>query len=212
VTVRPANENDAPFLAWVMLTAARSHLPRGWFDIVLDRPEPECLDFLTRLAVTEARSWWHYSRFYVTEVDGIAAAALCAFHGDDPYVQSGAAMAEVVAGYGGSAPFDLDAIWARGSYIFTCTFEPAGDVWTIENIATLPQYRKRGLAGELIRHVLPEGKRLGMHEAQITFLIGNDAAAHTYANVGFEFFDEKRSPEFASATGSPGLCRYVKRL
>ena len=212
MTIRPATTADAPFLAWVILTAARSHLPRGWFDIVLDRPERDCLEFLTRLAVTEARSWWHYSRFYVAEVDGAAAAALCAFHGDDPYVQSGAAMAEVVTGYGGSATFDLDAIWARGSYIFTCTFEPAGDVWTIENVATLPQYRKRGLAGELIKHVLPEGKRLGRHEAQITFLIGNDAAAHAYANAGFEFFGEKRSPEFEAATGSPGLCRYVKRL
>jgi ribosomal protein S18 acetylase RimI-like enzyme len=155
---------------------------------------------------------WHYSRFYVAEVDGIAAAALCAFHGDDPYVQSRAAMAEVVAGYAASATFELDAISARGSYIFTCTFEPAGDVWTIENVATLPQYRKQGLAGELIRHVLPEGKRLGMHEAQITFLIGNDAAAGAYTNAGFRFFGERRSAEFAAATGSPGLCRFVRPL
>ena len=76
-----------------------------------------------------------------------------------------------------------------------------------------PRYRKRGLAGGLIRHVLREGKRLGVAQvAQITFLIGNDAAAGAYANVGFEFSGEKRSPEFEAATGSPGLCRFVKRL
>jgi ribosomal protein S18 acetylase RimI-like enzyme len=211
VTIRPAEAYDARFLAWAMLTAARSHLQRGWFDIALDRPERECLDFLTRLAVTDARSWWHYSRFHVAEVNGSVAAALCAFHGEDPYVLSQAAMSEAAVGCGWDDT-ELDAIWARGSYIFTCTFEGVGDVWTIENVATLPQYRKQGLAGELIGHVLRDGKRLGMHEAQITFLIGNDAAAGAYTNVGFEFFGERRSREFEAATGAPGLCRFVRRL
>jgi hypothetical protein len=75
--IRPADPDDAPFLSWAMLTAARSHLPRGWFDIALKRTESECLAFLRALAVTQARSWWHYSRFHVAEVDGVPAAALC---------------------------------------------------------------------------------------------------------------------------------------
>lgn len=155
--IRPAKPDDAPFLAWVVLTAARSHLARDWFDIALDRPEPECLVFLRALTVTRARSRWHHSRF-------------------------------------------------------TCTFEPHGAAWTLENIATLPRYRKRGLASDLIRYVLPEGKRLGMDEAQITFLIGNDPAERAYANAGFQHAGDRRSTEFETATGVAGIRRYVEAL
>ncbi len=194
-----------------MLTAARSHLGRGWFDIALARPESDCLEFLRRLTETQARSWWHFSHFHVAEVDGVAAAALCAFHGSAPYTASGPAIDEVFAILGADKT-ESDALWARGSYIFTCTFEPHDAAWTIENVATLPRFRGSGLAGELIRHVLPDGKRLGMREAQITFLIGNDSAERTYANAGFEHAGDRRSPEFAAATGAPGIRRYVKLL
>jgi GNAT superfamily N-acetyltransferase len=207
--IRPATPDDAPFLAWAMLIAARSHLERGWFDIALDRPEPDCLEFLRRLAATQARSWWHFSRFHVAEVDGVAAAALCAFHGSEPYVSSGPAIDEVFASLGADKA-ESEAVWARGSYIFGCTFEPHDAAWTIENVATLPRYRKRGLAGELIEHVLPEGKRLGMREAQITFLIGNDPAERAYANAGFEYAGDRRSTEFEAATGALGIRRYIK--
>jgi len=209
--IRPAVSTDAPFLAWAMLTAARSHLARGWFDIALARPEAECLEFLRHLAVTQARSWWHFSHFHVAEVAGVAAAALCAFHGSDPYVASGPAIDEVFASLGASKT-ESDALWARGSYIFTCTFEPHDAAWTIENVATLPRFRKNGLAGELIRHVLPKGRRLGMREAQITFLIGNDPAERAYANAGFEFAGERRSAAFEETVGVAGLRRYVKAL
>lgn len=194
-----------------MLTAARSHLARGWFDIALARPEADCLEFLRRLAVTQARSWWHFSHFHVAEVDGVAAAALCAFHGSEPYIASGPAIDEVFATLGADKT-ESAALWARGSYIFTCTFEPHDAAWTIENVATLPRFRKRGLANALIARVLPEGKRLGMREAQITFLIGNDPAERAYANAGFEHAGDRRSPEFEAATGAPGIRRYVKPL
>jgi hypothetical protein len=35
LTFRAAGPDDAEFLGWVMVMAARGHLTRGWFDIVL---------------------------------------------------------------------------------------------------------------------------------------------------------------------------------
>jgi GNAT superfamily N-acetyltransferase len=194
-----------------MLTAARSHRARGWFDIVLDKPEKDCIEFCRRLALTDARSWWHFSRFYVAEVDGREASALCAFRAGEAYPLSGSAMSEVFASYGWGAP-EQSAIWARGSYIFTCTFEDNPDAWTIENVATLPRFRGRGLAGALIGRALDEGSQCGAHEAQISYLIGNEPAAHAYAKAGFAPYGERRASEFAAATGSPGLCRVVRWL
>lgn len=209
--VRPAEPRDADFLAWAILAATRSHLPRGWFDIVLARPESFCLDFLRRLVLTETRSWWHYTRFQVAEVGGDMAAALCAFRAGEGYPLSGAAMTEV------SKSLDWDeeeekAMWARGSYVFTCTFADDEDFWTIENVATVPAYRGRGLAGRMIQEVLPEGRRQGLGQAQITFFIGNEAAARAYSKAGFVLDDERRHADFEAATGVPGICRYLRPL
>lgn len=120
-------------------------------------------------------------------------------------------MGEVSKSYGWDAG-ELQAIWDRGAYMFACTFENSDDYWTIENIATLPAYRGRGLAGSLVEHVLPEGIRQGLNMAQIMFFIGNEAAARAYAKVGFAFDGERRHLDFESATGVPGICRYLKPL
>src|SRR6185503_20727366 len=93
-TFRPATKDDAAFLGWVIFMAARGHLARGWFDIVLRRPEEFCIAFCAQLANAEAKSWWHHSFFTIAEADGRAAGAACAFADDAPYMVSGAAMAE----------------------------------------------------------------------------------------------------------------------
>jgi len=54
--IRAAVRQDADFLAWVILTASRGHLARGWFDIALNQPEGRCLEFLKRLSITAAPS------------------------------------------------------------------------------------------------------------------------------------------------------------
>jgi translation initiation factor 4G len=209
--IRFAQARDADFLAWAILAATRSHVEKGWFDIMLARPEHECLDFLRHLVLTEARSWWHYSRFHIVEVDGDAASALCAFRAGDGYPQSGAAIGEVCKGFGWGDD-EQQAMWSRGSYIFACVFEGDDDLWTIENVATLPAYRGRGLAGKLIEHALREGRCEGFDKAQITFFIGNDAAASAYSKAGFVLDGERRHPDFEAVTGVPGICRYVKSL
>ena len=62
IAIRPATHDDATFLAWVRLTAARSHLAREVWDVVLDSQEGDCLHYLERLALTQTRSWSHSSR------------------------------------------------------------------------------------------------------------------------------------------------------
>lgn len=64
VPIRTAEAQDADFLSWAILTAARSHREKGWFDLVVDQPEEGCLRYLRRLTLAETRSWWHWSRFH----------------------------------------------------------------------------------------------------------------------------------------------------
>ena len=52
----------------------------------------------------------------------------------------------------------------------------------------------------------------GHTKAQLTFLIGNDAAQRSYRKAGFRFAEERRSLEFESVVGAPGLRRCEREI
>ncbi len=79
VSIVEATPAHAPFIAWVTLTAFRSHLERGFWDFMLDGDEAYKLRYLGALATTEQLHWAHYSTFIVAEVDGRPASALCGY-------------------------------------------------------------------------------------------------------------------------------------
>ena len=63
--IRPARPEDASFIARNILSSQRGPLSRGWFDIALGWPEPQCLAFVERIATAQAPSWWHVSQFLI---------------------------------------------------------------------------------------------------------------------------------------------------
>ena len=162
--IRNAEPRDAAFVAWTVQAADRSHLARGWFDITLDRSESECLEFLRRLALAQTRSWWHYSLFLIAEVDGVPASGLCRFRSGDGYPLSGPAMTEVAHSYGWGEG-ELGEMWRRASYVRSCIMPSSDDRWIIENVATRPEYRGRGLTGMLIERAVEDGRARGFNEA-----------------------------------------------
>ncbi len=209
--IRRAHAGDADFLAWAILAASRGHLGRGWFDIALNRSEDWCLGFLKKLSVTRAPSWWHYSHFIIAESAGQPAAALSAFRAGDAYPLSQAAMDEA-ANTLGLPSSEQSAIWQRGAYIFLCAASGGDDCWTLENVATLPSYRRRGLTTAMIDRAVEEGRRRGLTEAQITFFIGNESAERVYVSAGFRLADERRHPDFEATAGAAGLRRVIRSL
>jgi ribosomal protein S18 acetylase RimI-like enzyme len=209
-TFRAATPRDADFLGWAMVMAARGHLSRGWFDIVLRRDEAFCVAYAAKLATTKPRSWWHYSLFTVAEVDGKLASAACAFPDSAPYMVSGEAMAEA-SDKMGIAKAEQAELWPRGSFILSAT-TGEDDCWTIENVATAVEFRGQGVAHTLIEHMLETMRRRGPNHAQISFLIGNEPAEHCYRACGFQFAEDKTAAEFEAAMGVPGLRRLAREL
>jgi translation initiation factor 4G len=204
MVIRDARTEDAPFIGWAILAATRSQMPRGWFDITLGLDEPACLAFTTRLARAETRSWWHHSNFVIAEVDDVPAAALCAFRAGDGYPLSQAAINEV-AKAAGWAETEIGAMWERSAYLFTCTIDAGEDTWAIDNVATMPAYRGRGLASALIERAIEMGRARQLEASQISMFIGNVAARRAYERTGFRVIDERRSAAFEQACGVPGL-------
>jgi ribosomal protein S18 acetylase RimI-like enzyme len=210
-TIRRARIDDAKFIATTILAAQRGHVPRGWFDIALDWPEPRGLAFVERIAIAQTQSWWHVSQFILAEVEGEPAAALCAMPAAGTVSAGRSAITEVAEHVGLNAS-ETAAIFRRGAYAASCWVQGGEADWLIEHVATLPVYRGRGLVQALIDHALLAGKAAGFERASISFLIGNEAAQRCYAKAGFAFAEEKRDFDFEAITNASGFRRFERRI
>ena len=210
VRIRPAVADDAPFLGWVIFTAGRSHCPRGVWDVIVGRPENECITFLEHLTVTEPRHMFHYSDFIIAEVDGHPVAALSGY---DPTQLSevGEPLMEVFRKLGLTGRNRVDNPKGAAAIVH-CYPENAEGAWVIESVATLPETRRRGVMNTLLEEMLEKGRRLGFELAQVGVFIGNAPAQRAYEKCGFTVVDEKRHADFEAEIGSPGIARLHRDL
>ena len=211
IQIRPARPEDAEFLSWLILTAGRAHVTRGIWEVIIDGTEQDSLEFLRLLAQTTTSHMFHYSCYLIAEADGIPAAGL---GGYDPqicgYEALYQAMPEVLKKLGHSGP-DPEAN-KRAERVLCCIPEDTEGAWIIDSVATLPEYRRKGIVDRLLTAILEKGRQKGFHKAQISIYIGNRAAQLAYEKHGFKIIDEKRHPHFEAEIGSPGMARMMKNL
>ncbi len=206
VRIVEARAEHAPFLAWVTLAAFRSHLERGFWDFMLeDEDEAGMMRYLEAVATTEQLHWAHYSPYIVAEMNGTPAAALCGYFEAElggPALQM--ALIEANAKTGRTEE-QAEAGLQRIRPILNVVPEHVPGAWIVESVATLPEFRRRGLVDRLMAEILERGRAKGASTADISVLIGNDAAQRAYEKCGFEVIGEKRDGEFESVYKTPGI-------
>ncbi|MCF6324003.1 MAG: GNAT family N-acetyltransferase [Gammaproteobacteria bacterium] len=204
IKIRPARNKDISFLGWVMFTAARSHLDESPWSVIFHEPETRTRILLERMSQIPALSWSHVSKFWIAEVDGVPAAAMCGF---EPMTESSPI-----------AEFELDVAKQAFNYseerltgvrdrltIATSGFpKDLPDIWGIENVAVLPEFRGKGLLDRLFGHILEEGMKKGFKRAQILCLIGNEPGQQAFERNGFKVLSQKTNPAFNELFGTPG--------
>ena len=207
VRIVDARREHAEFLAWVILTAHRSHLERCMWDFLVGGSEAECLCFLEALTTTDEPHWTHHSIFIVAEVDGRPVSALSGYF--DAELGAGtSALSNAfreVNGVVGRTDEDNIAGWQRAGSIVYVAPEHADGAWVVENVATLPEFRRRGLVDQLLVEILDRGRSRGATFADVGVLIGNDGAQRAYEKAGFEVTGEKRHPDFEAVYKCPGI-------
>jgi len=199
-----ATPQHAPFLAWVTLTAFRSQLERGFWDFMLDGDEAYKLRYLEALTTTEQLHWVHYSAFIVAEVDGRPASALCGYIDEElggPTLRAAGIEANQATG---RTEAEASAGFDRAKSIMNVLPEHPPGAWIVENVATLPDYRRKGLVDRLMEEILERGRKRGATVADISVFIGNDPAQRAYEKCGFRAVAEKRHPEFETVYRTPG--------
>jgi ribosomal protein S18 acetylase RimI-like enzyme len=177
--IRKAGPEDAEFLAWLMLTAGRAHVKRGIWEVILNLPEDECLGFLKLLAETNTPHLFHYSCYLIAETEGKAVAGL---GGYDPntlgYPALQQALPEVLRKAGNAPPEEMKS--GRVPKITTCIPPALEGAWIVDSVATLTDFRRRGIAEMLLDNVMAMGRKKGFRFAQISIYIGNIPAQRAY--------------------------------
>jgi ribosomal protein S18 acetylase RimI-like enzyme len=212
VEIRDAVREDAEFIAWVMLTAFRSHLERGLWDLVVGDDEKEVLRFLEHLATTSRPHWSHYSAFLIAEVDGEKAAALAGYFDRELGMHALSEVMPEVNRAVGRSEADVRAGVERAGSISLVGSEHGPNAWVVENVATRPEFRRRGLVDRLLCEMLERGRRRDATSAEIGVLIGNDSAQRAYQKNGFKLLGEKRHPDFEAAYLCPGVRNLAQDL
>ncbi len=213
VKIRPARNKDIPFLGWVMFTAARSHLVESPWSVIFHEPEARTRILLERISQIPALPWSHVSKFWIAEVDGVSAAAMCGFV---PVVEGSPILAELELGVA-KQEFNYSEERLAGVRdrltIATLGFpEDLPDIWGIENVAVLPKFRGKGLLDRLFEHILEEGRKNGFKRAQILCLIGNELGQQAFERNGFKVLCQQTSPAFNELFGTPGAKLLVQDL
>lgn len=205
IDIRRAQEEDIPFLGWVMYTAARSHLETCPWSAIFGEDEAGTRKLLEHVARTPATHWCHVSKFWIAEANGIPAAAMSGF---TPATEGTPVLAEVALGIAASelgySDIRLDQVSERLMVAAQGLPDDLPDVWAVENVAVLPGYRGRGLIDRLFEQVLDEGRKLSFKRAQILCLIGNICGQRAWERNGFAVLTEKLSPSFDELIGTPG--------
>jgi ribosomal protein S18 acetylase RimI-like enzyme len=208
--IRRATADDAAFVAWLILAAGRAHVKRGVWEVILNRPEEDCLRFLEALSVTAIPHLFHYSCFLIAETEAGPAAGLGGYDPDTMgHPRMRESLPEVYAKLGIRS---LAEMAGRPPRIIECIPPPVEGAWTIDSVATLPAYRNQGIADSLIERILAEGRQKGYRQAELAIYLGNTPAQRAYEKHGFRVLDEWPDPYFAQEIGSPGMARMIRDL
>jgi ribosomal protein S18 acetylase RimI-like enzyme len=161
VRIVEATRAHAPFIAWVTLAAFRSQLECGFWDFMLDGDEAYKLRYLEALTTTEHLHWVHHSTFIVAEVDGRPASALCGYFDEElggPTLRFAGIEANEKTG---RTEEEAAAGFDRAKSIMNVLPEHPPGAWIVENVATLPEFRRRGLVDRLMGEILERGRERG---------------------------------------------------
>jgi ribosomal protein S18 acetylase RimI-like enzyme len=210
--ISEATPDHSPFLAEVILSASRSQLERGPFDIALGLEGRDLLDILEYMSLSDFVGNCHFSRFFVAEVSGEPVAALSAYDpGESGLMPLGAALSDAYTALGHDEE-KLPSVLQRIEAVQRCLPPAQPATWIIEWVAVEKAHRRQGIVGPLLQEALASGAQRGLRRAQVSTYVGNEAAIGAYAKVGFHIHCERHDRDFEALLGVPGMVTMVREL
>ena len=178
---RPATREDSTQLAEFIYLADLAHYDSSGYEFSIGGTRQHLRQELAKLAAAPAASQFHYSHFDIAETpEGTLAAAVASFDKASAGEHALTALEQV-----GWTPDRIQALANRLAPLSGIFPEEVPLSWTIEHVATLPEFRGQGLIRTLLERALARGAELGFRQAAVDVFKGNDRALGIYQAAGF---------------------------
>lgn len=192
VTVRRAQRDDLPFVAWCNLEASSPTPGFCYWDPLLEGTGTPAPTFVEAVFRADALVWGRVEEFFIVEEEGVAVAGGSGFTmNPHDYRPLRLGRLPVVARTLGWSEATQEMFQTRYEQVWPDPLEPTlapHAPWIIECVAVIPEARGRGLTRPLLSALVAEGERLGHTTVGISVTTGNVAAARAYESFGFQLY------------------------
>jgi len=197
--IRAAKEQDAEFLAIMMLQSSRAGKKVGVFDLLFQgSDENALLEKLQKLALTQAKSHCHYKNFLVAELDGQLVGSLCSY---EPRISTHETFVEALLEIGCTQ----EEIEPTLEVVYGCDFELNRSTLMFDFMEELEGFVDVGVLKALMQKSLLTARLKGYGRAQTIIEIGSLETELFYTKLGFKIVDEKECESYRELFGRNGL-------
>ena len=197
IKIRQAKEQDADFLAHMILLSSRAGKKDGIFDIVFQGDdEEEILKKLASLTKTTAKSHCHYKNFLIAEMDGKSVGTLCSY---EPRISNQETFIKALSEIG------CDDIEESLAVMYSCDFGLNKSTLMFDFMEELEGFIDVGVLKALMQKSLLNARLKGYRIAQTLIEIGSLESELFYKKLGFKVVEQKECELYKEKFGRKGL-------
>jgi ribosomal protein S18 acetylase RimI-like enzyme len=201
ITIRPASEEDEGPVAELIYLAALANARVCPLDVMFKAAREQVLEKIALMFQNVEDNLYHYSRCLLTD-DKVASSLYSNTTANDLM----SVWRRTLGGMGHSDIEMLAMVWRMRSYYrVKPTLQRDGLV--IDNVATLPEFRRKGLVHLLFGRARGFAREKGFPRMELECQVGNTAALNAYEKEGFVVAQVKTHPSWERTFGTPGVMR-----
>ena len=199
IDIQNAKEEDAPFLAKMMLQSSRADKKIGFFDYIFSTKDDEkLLTYLEKLAKTNAKSYCHYQNFLIAKVDSKNVGTLCCY---EPRIATKNKFIEALSEIG----CDDKKILEKLENFIECDFNINTRTIMFDFLEEIDGYIDVGILKSLMQKALLNARLKGYRIAQTLVEIGSLENLLFYEQLGFKEKYEKECEFYKEQFGRRGI-------
>ena len=198
IEIKQATEQDAPFLAQMMLQSSRAGKKDGLFDLLFNSNDEDLLlEKLEKLAQTDSRSHCHYKNFLIAKVDGQSVGTLCSY---EPRISNQEAFVSALNEIG-----CCDDVEDALSVVRECQFDINNRTLMFDFMEELEGFIDVGVLKALMQKSLLSARLKGYTRARTMIEIGSLESELFYNKLGFHKIDQRECALYKEKFGRLGL-------
>ncbi len=198
ITIRKATNQDASFLAQMILQSSRADKIESIFDLIFKTNEDTIvLKKLEALTTANAKSHCHFSNFLIAEVDGKCVGSLCSY---EPRIATKQTFIDALM----EAGCDSD-VRETLEVLYSCDFELNNRTLMFDFMEEVEGFIDVGILKALMQKSLLNARLKGYRIAQSIVEIGSLETILSYKKLGFKEAQTLESELYREKFGRVGL-------